>query len=133
MNHKRGKPKNARAGCLLCKPWKGNGMHYDTHRDELAKESLQQDLRDCDLMGQSESVPDDRDDGGVTVVEVGSYNRPGRSRRLKRHEQTIECKNCGRVLNSYNFGPYCNQCREAENKAEVAKLYNFAMERTRQK
>lgn len=26
MNHKRGRPKNRRAGCLMCKPWKGNGM-----------------------------------------------------------------------------------------------------------
>lgn len=25
MHHKRGKPKNARAGCLLCKPNKMNG------------------------------------------------------------------------------------------------------------
>ena len=25
MNHKRGKPKNARAGCLMCKPHKANG------------------------------------------------------------------------------------------------------------
>jgi hypothetical protein len=25
MNHKRGKPKNARAGCLMCKPNKMNG------------------------------------------------------------------------------------------------------------
>lgn len=25
MHHKRGKPKNARAGCLLCKPNKANG------------------------------------------------------------------------------------------------------------
>lgn len=25
MNHKRGKPKNARSGCLLCKPHKANG------------------------------------------------------------------------------------------------------------
>lgn len=24
-NHKRGKPKNARAGCLMCKYWKING------------------------------------------------------------------------------------------------------------
>ncbi len=24
-NHKRGRPKNARSGCLLCKYWKGNG------------------------------------------------------------------------------------------------------------
>lgn len=25
MHHKRGRPKNARAGCLMCKPWKMNG------------------------------------------------------------------------------------------------------------
>lgn len=25
MNHKRHRPKNRRAGCLMCKPWKGNG------------------------------------------------------------------------------------------------------------
>lgn len=24
-NHKRGRAKNQRAGCLLCKPWKANG------------------------------------------------------------------------------------------------------------
>jgi len=24
VNHKRGKPKDARSGCLLCKPWKSN-------------------------------------------------------------------------------------------------------------
>ena len=26
MNHKRGRPKNRRAGCLLCKPHKANGI-----------------------------------------------------------------------------------------------------------
>lgn len=25
MNHKRKRPKNRRAGCLMCKPWKMNG------------------------------------------------------------------------------------------------------------
>jgi hypothetical protein len=25
-NHKRKRPKNRRAGCLLCKPWKMNGF-----------------------------------------------------------------------------------------------------------
>ena len=27
MHHKRGKPKNARAGCLMCKPNKMNGWN----------------------------------------------------------------------------------------------------------
>jgi hypothetical protein len=26
MNHKRGRPKNRRAGCLMCKPHKMNGL-----------------------------------------------------------------------------------------------------------
>lgn len=26
MNHKRRRPKNRRAGCLMCKPHKGNGQ-----------------------------------------------------------------------------------------------------------
>lgn len=28
MNHKRGKPKNSRAGCLMCKPHKMNGYGH---------------------------------------------------------------------------------------------------------
>jgi hypothetical protein len=31
MNHKRRRPKNRRAGCLLCKPWKANGAK-DKHK-----------------------------------------------------------------------------------------------------
>ncbi len=30
MHHKRKRPRNLRAGCKLCKPWKVNG--YATHR-----------------------------------------------------------------------------------------------------
>lgn len=28
MNHKRGRPKNRRAGCLFCKPHKANGAKH---------------------------------------------------------------------------------------------------------
>lgn len=28
MNHKRRRPKNRRAGCLVCKPWKMNGARW---------------------------------------------------------------------------------------------------------
>lgn len=34
MNHKRKKPKNARAGCLLCKPHKANGCKHKSHTEE---------------------------------------------------------------------------------------------------
>jgi hypothetical protein len=40
MNHKRGRPKNRRAGCKLCKPWKGNGMRklsYLTCQEQQAR------------------------------------------------------------------------------------------------
>ncbi len=30
MNHKRRRPKNRRAGCLICKPNKGNGVKSRT-------------------------------------------------------------------------------------------------------
>jgi len=30
MNHKRGKRKNIRAGCLMCKPWKMNGISKES-------------------------------------------------------------------------------------------------------
>lgn len=30
---KRGRPKNRRAGCLLCKPFKANGCKVDRHAD----------------------------------------------------------------------------------------------------
>ena len=44
MNHKRGRPKNRRAGCKLCKPWKANGHRtvradgerFSDHRRRLA-------------------------------------------------------------------------------------------------
>lgn len=29
MHHKRHRPKNRRAGCLMCKPHKGNGQNRD--------------------------------------------------------------------------------------------------------
>ncbi len=43
-NHKRGRPKNRRAGCLLCKPWKMNGYgpsrldaeQFSSHRRRIA-------------------------------------------------------------------------------------------------
>lgn len=35
MHHKRGRARNARAGCKLCKPWKVNG--YRTERREGEK------------------------------------------------------------------------------------------------
>jgi hypothetical protein len=49
-NHRRGKPKNARAGCLMCKPWKINGAPVtdqnpqDKRRLEKAKQELREGI-----------------------------------------------------------------------------------------
>ncbi|SOD41332.1 hypothetical protein SAMN06298226_1627 [Nitrosovibrio sp. Nv4] len=37
MHHKRGKPKNARAGCLMCKPHKMNGYHRGRGLEQQGK------------------------------------------------------------------------------------------------
>lgn len=34
-HHKRGRAKNRRAGCLLCKPWKANGAKKTDSLQEL--------------------------------------------------------------------------------------------------
>ncbi len=40
MHHKRKRPKNRRAGCLMCKPWKANGVcarHINMRMGNLRK------------------------------------------------------------------------------------------------
>lgn len=34
MHHKRHRPRNARAGCKLCKPWKMNGARTESREGE---------------------------------------------------------------------------------------------------
>ena len=56
MNHKRKKPKNARAGCLMCKDYKQNGAKglrrkatntaYVTRQEASANEDTKEQLRD---------------------------------------------------------------------------------------
>ncbi len=52
MHHKRGKARNARAGCKLCKPWKANGVRterldgekFSDHRRREAADREKRDL-----------------------------------------------------------------------------------------
>ncbi len=37
MNHKRKRPKNRRAGCLLCKPHKANGVDEPRRQERRAR------------------------------------------------------------------------------------------------
>lgn len=39
-NHKRKRPKNQRAGCLFCKPWKGNGCKRIEPRRQVRRAAV---------------------------------------------------------------------------------------------
>lgn len=41
MNHKRRRPKKQRAGCLFCKPHKGNGAPHKERDPASAKRRMQ--------------------------------------------------------------------------------------------
>lgn len=71
MNHKRGRPKNRRAGCLLCKP----------HKMNHAKDP---DTLDVDIADQ----PEEGNFGNSSKKKSVGWPRP-----LK-----ISCKTCGALL-----------------------------------
>lgn len=47
VNHKRGRPKNRRAGCLLCKPHKANGAKK---KDPPRERRKLQDARSTEVL-----------------------------------------------------------------------------------
>lgn len=47
MNHKRKRPKNARAGCLMCKPWKIN--HFGKERIDAGGNGKRRKIAKMDL------------------------------------------------------------------------------------
>ena len=55
MHHKRRRPKNRRAGCLLCKPHKANGAKdreaYERVRDRRTLCAARYDLADLGVRG----------------------------------------------------------------------------------
>lgn len=46
-NFKRGRPKKQRAGCLFCKPHKGNGMDRRTHQEVAADISFDESVSEA--------------------------------------------------------------------------------------
>jgi hypothetical protein len=49
VNHKRGRAKNQRAGCLLCKPQKANGADRRTLGERRHDEAARRELADLGL------------------------------------------------------------------------------------
>lgn len=57
VNHKRGRSKNARAGCLLCKPHKANGAALADREPVFARRRrYSQSEIDEDLLTREESL-----------------------------------------------------------------------------
>ena len=49
MHHKRKRPKNRRAGCLLCKPWKANGYARTAEGGEKFSDRRRRVAADTDV------------------------------------------------------------------------------------
>lgn len=46
MHHKRRRPKNRRAGCKLCKPWKTNGWRTESREGEKTSDHIRRKAAD---------------------------------------------------------------------------------------
>lgn len=60
MHHKRRRPKNARSGCLMCKPWKGNrakGTANSQPRQELEARLREREQLDDSAAASGRSPP----------------------------------------------------------------------------
>ena len=60
MHHKRGKPKNARAGCLMCKPHKANGAR-GLKRTQVQKTGF------SNIRGLANQSKDYKDETGTSI------------------------------------------------------------------
>lgn len=49
MNHKRGRPKNRRAGCLMCKNWKVNGFATEKEGGEKFSDHKRRKFMDKEI------------------------------------------------------------------------------------
>lgn len=49
MNHKRRRPRNRRAGCKMCKPWKINGVGKHTIKSEAFSDYKRREFQSRDL------------------------------------------------------------------------------------
>ena len=62
MNHKRGRKKDSRAGCLLCKPHKANAEvgSERQQRKRYAEREIQESLDavEAERLEESDSIPD---------------------------------------------------------------------------
>jgi hypothetical protein len=49
MHHERKRPRNRRAGCKLCKPWKVNGFPTEAPEGEKFSDHKQRKAADADI------------------------------------------------------------------------------------
>ena len=46
MHHKLGRPRNRRAGCKMCKPWKANGVRTESAEGERRSDHVRRRAAD---------------------------------------------------------------------------------------
>lgn len=100
MNHKRRRPKNARAGCLMCKPWKVNGASK-ARPEDVTSQSPGTHTGVC----KGKDSWHDSHDWGVPFYEVFDYKTHQRYRRTNPFFAPKscfswwqrECQRCGKV------------------------------------
>ena len=103
MHHKRKRPKNSRAGCLMCKHWKVNGAPADTQ----LKPSENRQIQDDEPRPRRQRADRRRWCRGKVGVEhelvCMTYEQakgaPGRTR--KENERFLVCRRCGKELEHY--------------------------------
>jgi len=67
MNHKRGRSKNRRAGCLMCKPNKQHGWKQKSLKDSLGNHGFGNIRKECGARDEEES--------GMSEVRLNQLER----------------------------------------------------------
>ena len=58
MNHKRGRKKDSRAGCLMCKPWKSNANKGSAdHQSNQEKQAVVDEKEQVDELQTQSHTP----------------------------------------------------------------------------
>lgn len=76
-NHKRKRPRSQRAGCKMCKPWKGNGVGkdgelFEKHSDHNRRQAAFHEILDHEM---SASIGDESEDDGEFELRRRDFHK----------------------------------------------------------
>lgn len=93
MNHKRGRPRNSRAGCKLCKPWKANGVRTETVKGERFSDHTRREAAEAQArMALIATDPEhNHDEFCVCAICIDQLDEPT---PREEHEDLCCCPDC---------------------------------------